>query len=65
MAYENWHTTVMRKMKSKSVAELNYIIKDCREAIESLGNLDPAKCGKYADESHYAQMELNNRRQVA
>lgn len=56
------HTAYPKKLKSKSVAELRYIIQDATEAANA--NPQGANCGYYLDEVHYAAAELR-RRQVA
>lgn len=50
------HSEYMRKVKTLSIESLNYIIKDCKEAIAALPN-NP-KNGYYMDEIHYCAMEL-------
>lgn len=57
----NWHTKTMKAFKSKTVSELKYIIKDCREALDICDTLSTEKAGQYADEIHYASMELKAR----
>ena len=54
------HSDYMRKVKTLSVESLNYIIKDCKEAIAALP--DNPKNGYYMDEIHYCYMELVARR---
>jgi hypothetical protein len=46
----------MKKVKKLSIESLNYIIKDCKDAINSLP--DNPKNGYYMDEIHYCCMEL-------
>lgn len=53
------HTEYPKMLKKKSIAELKFIIKDAREAMEAMPN-NP-NYGYYADEVNYAAMELNNR----
>lgn len=53
------HAGYQRKMKTKSVAELKFIIKDCREALNA--HPDNPNAGYYADEIHYASAELKKR----
>ena len=50
------HSAYMRKVKTLSIESLNYIIKDCKEAIAALP--DNPKNGYYMDEIHYCSMEL-------
>jgi hypothetical protein len=50
----------MKKVKTMSVEELRYVIKDCNEAMQSLPcNINN---GYYADEVHYCSMELVRRK---
>lgn len=56
---ENWHTKTMAKFKDTSNASLKYIIKDASAAIKAMP--DGKKAGQYADEIHYASMELKKR----
>jgi len=58
----SWHSTTMKNFKTKTDDELEYIISDCEAAIEAGKNFNP-KCGQYADEIHYANMELKKRQQ--
>ncbi len=59
----NWHTKTMEKMKTRSIESLQYIIKDAGEASAIAYELEnPVKGGQYADEVHYAVMELNKRK---
>ncbi len=58
----NWHSDKMKQMESKSIESLYYIYNDCREAaaaMQSIGNDE--KYGQYADEAHYAAMEIRKR----
>tara|TARA_R100001086_G_scaffold68829_1_gene32654 strand:+ start:348 stop:611 length:264 start_codon:yes stop_codon:yes gene_type:complete len=54
-----WHTDYMSRTRTMEVAELQYRIKDCREAMEA--NPDNPKCQQYADEVSYCAMELKRR----
>ena len=53
------HAAYTAKVKTKTVAELNYIIADARAAI--LANPNGPKAGYYADEISYAAAELRDR----
>lgn len=53
------HTAYPRLMKRKSDEALHFIIKDAKEAIAV--NPDGVNAGYYADEVHYAAMELKRR----
>ena len=53
------HTNYPKTLKSKSVAALRFIIRDCKEAIAA--QPDSPKVGYYADEICYAGMELKRR----
>jgi hypothetical protein len=53
------HAEYQKLMKTKSIAELMYIIKDASEAASS--NPDNKNCGYYLDEVHYASAELRRR----
>lgn len=53
------HAEYQAKVKRMSEAQLAYVIKDATEAIEA--NPDGPKAGYYADEVHYAAMELKRR----
>ncbi len=53
------HTEYPKSLKTKSVAELKFIIKDAREAMEAMP--DNENNGYYADEVCYAANELNRR----
>ena len=55
----NWHSETMANFKSKSNDALCYIIQDCKRAIAAMP--ENPKCGQYADEIHYAEMELRKR----
>jgi hypothetical protein len=54
--YEINHSEYMKKVKKLSIESLNYIIKDCKDAINSLP--DNPKNSYYMDEIHYCCMEL-------
>ena len=54
------HGEYQRKLKGKSIAELEYIIADASEAIAV--NPDNPNNGYYTDEIHYAAMELKRRK---
>lgn len=53
------HTQYPKSLKSKTVSQLLYIIKDCREALEAMP--ESPKAGYYADEIAYCSMELSER----
>ena len=53
------HSTYQKSLKTKTVAELRFIIKDAGEAIEA-NPLNPNN-GYYQDEIHYAHAELRKR----
>jgi hypothetical protein len=53
------HKEYPEKLKSKTDAELNFIIRDAHEAIKA--NPEGKKSGYYADEINYAGMELSRR----
>ena len=53
------HTDYPKSLKSKTVAELCFIIRDANEAIIAMQNGE--KANYYADEINYASDELNKR----
>jgi len=53
------HAEYKKGLKRKSEAELRFTCKDAREAMEAMPQGENA--GYYADEVHYAAMELRNR----
>ena len=53
------HTKYPKSLKSKTVAQLLYIIQDCREALEAMP--ESPKAGYYSDEINYCSMELSSR----
>jgi hypothetical protein len=53
------HNAYPKSLKTKTVAELRYTIKDCREALEAYP--DNPKAGYYQDEISYCGMELRRR----
>jgi hypothetical protein len=53
------HSEYQENLKSKSREELVFIITDARAAIKAMPN--GVNAGYYADEIHYAVMELNDR----
>jgi hypothetical protein len=54
------HSNYIKSLKNKSIESLKFIIKDCKEAIESMpGNPNNSY---YADEINYCCMELNKRK---
>jgi len=54
------HSEYMKNCKSKSDAELRYIIAECQQVIKLQQDFNP-NCGYYADEISYCVMELNRR----
>ena len=54
------HIEYPATMKTKTVAQLRYIIQDCREVIALQSDFNP-NIGYYEDEIHYASMELRRR----
>ena len=54
------HTNYPKRLKGLDSEALRFIIKDCREAINSLP--DNPKNGYYADEINYCVMELHRRK---
>jgi len=54
-----WHSQTIDSFAEKDTDALKHIIKDCQEAIKA--NPANPKTSQYADEIHYACMELNNR----
>jgi hypothetical protein len=54
------HAEYQEKMKTKTVLELLFIIRDASEAARIM--IDGEKNGYYLDEVNYASMELNRRR---
>ena len=54
-----WHSEYMAMVKTMSTDSLNYVIQDCRNAIEALP--ENPKCEQYMDEIHYCAMELRIR----
>jgi hypothetical protein len=55
------HTEYMKKVKTLTIEQLQYIIKDAREALECLPWSH--KAGWYQDEIHYCHMELVRRKE--
>lgn len=53
------HNEYPKKLKTKSIAELKFIIKDAKEAMEAMP--ENPNYGYYADEIHYAAMEIRRR----
>jgi hypothetical protein len=54
------HAVYQAGLKSRSREQLDYIIKDAGEAIRA--NPESHNVGYYADEIHYASMEIERRR---
>lgn len=54
------HNAIVARFKNLSDDALNYVIKDCHEAIAA--NPDNPKCGEYTDTALYAAQELHNRK---
>lgn len=55
------HREYPKQLRSKTMPQLLFIIKDAREAIEAMP--DGHKAGFYADEIHYAAAEIKRRRE--
>ena len=53
------HAEYQKNLKKKNEDQLRYIIKDARETVEAMPMGENA--GYYADEIHYAAMELKGR----
>lgn len=53
------HVEYPKRLRTKSVAELRFIISDCRETIRVNPNGD--NVGYYLDEISYASQELRRR----
>ena len=53
------HTAYQKKVRSIETASLQFIIRDCQEAIRA--NPNGPKAGYYADEINYCSMELRRR----
>lgn len=58
-----WHSEYMAKVKTMPTDSLQYVIKDCRNAIEALP--ENPKCEQYMDEIHYCATELRFRNEAA
>jgi hypothetical protein len=54
------HIAYPEKLRTKTVEELRYIMKDATEAMNAMPN--GHKAGYYADEVNYASMELTRRK---
>jgi hypothetical protein len=57
-----WHTDTMARMRTLPDESLRFIVKDASEASRAMDTIGSPKAGQYADEAHYAQMEINRRR---
>lgn len=57
------HGAYPESLRSKSVAELLFIVKDAQEAIQA--NPEGENAGYYADEVCYAGMEIRRRQKAA
>ena len=55
---ENWHARTQAKMKTHTDDALRFIAKDAGEASRAIDGIGGSKAGQYADEAHYANMEL-------
>jgi len=53
------HSEYIKKTRKMTEAELQYIIKDCQEALRAMP--ENPKAGYYADEINYCVMELHRR----
>ena len=58
-----WHSDYMAKVKMMTTDSLQYVIKDCRDAIEAMP--ENPKCQQYMDEIHYCATELRIRDEAA
>jgi hypothetical protein len=56
------HAEYQKKCRGLSDAQLRFIIRDAKEAIKAMP--DNPNAGYYADEVHYAAMELRIRQQA-
>jgi hypothetical protein len=56
------HTQYPKSLKSKTVSQLLYIIKDCREALEAMP--ESPKAGYYADEINVLQHGVVRKRNL-
>lgn len=59
MSKKIYHAEYQQMLKGKTDAQLRFIVKDAREAEEA--NPTGENAGYYADEQHYAAMELTKR----
>lgn len=53
------HSEYQKKVKTMDMAQLLFVIQDCREAIVAMPN--GHKAGYYQDEIHYCYMEIARR----
>ena len=61
---ENWHARTQGKFATYSLDQLNYVVKDAKEAAKhawAMGN--EKKANQYEDEVHYALAEIRKRQQ--
>jgi len=58
------HSQYIKDAKKKAKSELEFIIKDCQNAIEAGKSFNP-NCGYYMDEIHYCAAELKRREDKA
>ena len=56
------HAEYQRRLKNKSILELEYILQDANETLKA--NPYGENAGFYADEIHYAAAELRRRIQA-
>lgn len=54
------HAEYQKKLKKLAVSALLFTINDAQQAIKAMP--DGVKAGYYADEIHYCNMELRNRK---
>jgi hypothetical protein len=55
----------MNQYRTKTDAELQYILKDAGEAARAMRDVDPVAEGKYLDQVNDACSELYRRRELA
>lgn len=55
------HKNYPKSLKTKTLAELRFIITDCNEAIAANPDAEKVKSGYYADEICYASDEIARR----
>lgn len=55
------HSEYQKNLKSKSFAELMFIVKDANEAAHNAQQMKCSNEGYYLDEIHYASAEMRRR----